>query len=594
MIPKHKIRWAAFSAASMLSARLFAGVVLPGSVNVDLKYMFTTPTDPNSVGQTNAVTTMTTIPGDANDLYVTTLNGDIYQYNTTTGLNTTPFLNLSSAAINFEYYTGTPPTASSDADGLFGVAFPPSSQFTNPASPEYHKFYTYASETYSAGQTTYQAPEITPNHDDVVREWTVNGNGSVTPYSVATTSGTPTSRFVIGLGNVGHHEGGNPQFGPDGELYFTEGDGQGNGDGYEGSIGSSTDGFTGNISSNGTVIVAPVSNGQDLTDPLGKVFRIDPTVTPTVATQTETISTNGQYNVPTGSGGNAFVGQSSNVPGESGTAIPAVYAYGFRNPWKFTWYNGQMLVTDVGQHTMETLNVVSNGTNAGWPFYEGNTQTDEYSARVADTQKLSPTWTPPTQPAVGLSGQILTEYPTRWTSNGANLQDWTGDGSAMVGGSVYTGTAIPQLTGMYIFGDHQYITGTGAKTLADETYNGPRFFFLNPNGPATATGTVYGPDGSDPNTVGQSATIVNIGVQSYSLNILAELNMPAGQTFDTTGDANSDYLNGFGQDQAGNLYALFNNGDVYEIVPVPEPACAAILIVAVATMMCLRPKRHRI
>ena len=111
------------------------------------------------------------------------------------------------------------------------------------------------------------------------------------------------------------HVGGSIRFGPDGKLYFAVGD---NGNG---------------------------ANAQDLSSPHGKILRI-----------------NKDGSIPTD---NPFYGQ----PGKLG----AVWAYGFRNPWRFQFdsLTGQMYGGDVGDFTWEEVNHIVKGGNYGWPLHEG-------------------------------------------------------------------------------------------------------------------------------------------------------------------------------------------------------------------------------
>ena len=109
------------------------------------------------------------------------------------------------------------------------------------------------------------------------------------------------------------HHGGEIRFGPiDGMLYWSTGDNS----------------------------YAP--NAQDLSNLHGKIMRIDPDTLEAPAD-------------------NPFV----NTPG----ARDEIYAYGFRNPFRFTFTpDGKLLVTDVGSVTWEELNVVTKGADYGWPL----------------------------------------------------------------------------------------------------------------------------------------------------------------------------------------------------------------------------------
>ncbi len=186
-----------------------------------------------------------------------------------------------------------------------------------------------------------------------------------------------------------NHNGGQLQFGPDGYLYVGLGDGGGGGDKH-GTIG----------------------NGQDLNTLLGKILRINVNGTP--------------YSIPPD---NPFV----NKPG----ARPEIWAYGLRNPWRFSFdKNTKMLFAgDVGQNKYEEVDIITKGGNYGWRILEGN---HDYNV-PAGTDRSS----------------LI-----------APIHEYSHDvGISITGGYVYRGNAIPALKGLYIFGD----------------YNG-KTFMLIPNG----------------------------------------------------------------------------------------------------------------
>ena len=115
-----------------------------------------------------------------------------------------------------------------------------------------------------------------------------------------------------------NHNGGMLAFGPDGLLYVGTGDG-GGGDDQHGARG----------------------NAQDLGSPLGKILRIDPRA----------------------SGGRPFTAPASNpFVGRAG-ALPEIYAYGLRNPWRFSFdrSTGDLLIGDVGQDAVEEIDFVRRG-----------------------------------------------------------------------------------------------------------------------------------------------------------------------------------------------------------------------------------------
>jgi glucose/arabinose dehydrogenase len=131
-----------------------------------------------------------------------------------------------------------------------------------------------------------------------------------------------------------NHKGGQIQFGPDGRLYAGFGDGGGGGD--------------------------PDRNAQNLGRILGKLVRIEP-------------RPGGDYSIPRD---NPFRGHAG--------ARPEVYAFGLRNPYRFSFdrRRGHLTVGDVGQDAVEEIDFVPNrrrrtppgGYNFGWSVFEGRSQ----------------------------------------------------------------------------------------------------------------------------------------------------------------------------------------------------------------------------
>lgn len=184
-----------------------------------------------------------------------------------------------------------------------------------------------------------------------------------------------------------NHNGGHLLFGPDGYLYIGFGDGGGSGDPYE--------------------------SGQSLDTLLGKMLRID-------------VSGDAGYSVPAD---NPFVG----VFG----VRPEIWAYGLRNPWRYSFDNaGTLWVADVGQSAWEEIDHVERGGNYGWNLMEGM---HCYDADECDT--------------AGLISPVV---------------EYAHDGSAsIVGGAVYTGDAIAGLRGAYIYADT--FTGKLARVDVDDS-----------------------------------------------------------------------------------------------------------------------------
>ncbi len=179
-----------------------------------------------------------------------------------------------------------------------------------------------------------------------------------------------------------NHNGGMLAFGPDGRLFIGTGDGGSAGD--------------------------PLDAGQRLDTLLGKLLRIDPEPSPS-----------GPYGVPSD---NPFVGRAG--------ARGEIWAYGLRNPWRFSFdrTTGQLWIADVGQDRYEEVDRapdgLGRGANYGWARMEG--------------RHCYPSGDGCARPGFVLP---LAEYDHRL-------------GCSITGGFVYRGAAFPTLAGVYLFGDY--------------------------------------------------------------------------------------------------------------------------------------------
>ena len=202
----------------------------------------------------------------------------------------------------------------------------------------------------------------------------------------------PTSEKILITLNQpeANHNGGNIAFGPDGLLYIGFGDG-----------GGANDQHTQN---------GPIGNGQALTTMLGKILRID------VGAEAATT-----YTIPAT---NPFSGNPKCGPGTNAQSCPEIYAYGFRNPWRWSFDRdtGELWVADVGQGALEEVDRVTLGGNYGWRCLEGTRNTG--FACGSPPNPLPP----------------VAEY-------GRSV------GKSTTGGYVYRGSAIASLVGRYVFGD---------------------------------------------------------------------------------------------------------------------------------------------
>lgn len=134
-------------------------------------------------------------------------------------------------------------------------------------------------------------------------------------------------------------------------------------------------------------------------------------------------STNGKYGIPKD---NPFV--------DDPNSLDEIWASGFRNPHRITWDEtgtGKMIITNIGQHSLEEINIGKAGANYGWPFREGTFLFD-FDANIELVYPLPEEDEGYTDPVVQYDHD---------------------EGSAISGGFVYGGSKIPILRGKYIYGD---------------------------------------------------------------------------------------------------------------------------------------------
>ncbi len=200
----------------------------------------------------------------------------------------------------------------------------------------------------------------------------------------------PSTQVVILRLNqdAGNHNGGHLAFGPDGYLYIGFGDGGGGGD--------------------------PLDRAQDPTNLLGAMLRID-------------VDGAAPYGIPPD---NPFAGNPlcPSDPGVSGQECPEIYAWGLRNPWRWSFdrNTGEIWLGDVGQNAREEVNRIERGGNYGWDCREGaNPFSSPAASCAAETGLVDP----------------VAQYDH-------------GEGSSISGGYVYRGTEIPALIGRFVFADY--------------------------------------------------------------------------------------------------------------------------------------------
>lgn len=171
-----------------------------------------------------------------------------------------------------------------------------------------------------------------------------------------------------------NHNGGQVDFGPDGFLYIGFGDGGAGGD--------------------------PRGNGQNTETLLGAMLRID-------------VDSGDPYAIP------------PDNPFASGGGRPEIYAWGLRNPWRWSFdaATGDLWAGDVGQSQFEEIDLIVKGGNYGWNAREG---AGAFRGGARSGEALIPP---------------VAEYSHSF-------------GCSVTGGYVYRGDRIPALAGTYVFGDY--------------------------------------------------------------------------------------------------------------------------------------------
>lgn len=146
----------------------------------------------------------------------------------------------------------------------------------------------------------------------------------------------------------------------------------------------------------------------------GTVIRIDPS---------GSNSANGKYGIPED---NPFVNQAN--------ALGEVWALGFRNPHRISWDrggSGKMFITNIGQHSVEEVNLGQAGAHYGWPEREGSFLFD-----------------------VNANPELVYPLPADDAGYTYPVAQYDHDeGNAISGGFAYSGNEVPLLKGKYIFGD---------------------------------------------------------------------------------------------------------------------------------------------
>ena len=225
-------------------------------------------------------------------------------------------------------------------------------------------------------------PSFATNRYFYVNYTDLNGDTRVERYTVP--AGTPnaadanSAKLIVGIPQpFSNHNGGQLQFGPDGKLYIGMGDGGSGGD--------------------------PQNNGQDRTTLLGDLLRLD-------------VDAGDPYAIPP-----------DNPYAASTQFRREIWAYGLRNPWRFSFDRGSglLFIADVGQNQWEEINAVAAtqaGVNYGWRVMEG---AHCYGAASCTQTGL--------------------QLPVHEYNHDS--------GCSITGGYVYRGSTVPGIVGHYFYSD---------------------------------------------------------------------------------------------------------------------------------------------
>lgn len=326
-------------------------------------------------------------PADDAHLYVSDQDGILWQINLASR-EKNRFLDLSNRLVSL----GISGEGSFDERGFLGFAFAPDYQTSG-------LIYTYTSEP-ADGNSDFSTltEDAQADHKSVVLELKISQDGHTSfplePDSMRSIVEIEQPQF--------NHDGGGLNFGPDGFLYIALGDGGG------------ADDVDGQPFFGGQPIAGHGSgNSQDISNPLGALLRIDPKGNNAV---------NGKYGIPVD---NPFVTQSD--------ALDEIFAYGFRNPFRFSFdtNTGELYLADVGQNDIEEVDIVVSGGNYGWNKREGSF--------AFNANGNGP-------------GFVTEDNEDDGTINPIAEYDHD-EGVAIIGGFVYRGRTVPVIDGLYVFGD---------------------------------------------------------------------------------------------------------------------------------------------
>lgn len=404
---------------------------------------------------------VTEAPDESDRVFVVDQIGKIWILDKDGNRSPEPFLDISSKMVSLK--------PQYDERGLLGLAFHPNFKSNG-------LFFVFYSAPPRSG-----GPQPGVSWDNTVRisEFKVMGHADKADLS--------SERILLEINHPqSNHNGGTLAFGPDGFLYISIGDG-----------GNKDDVGPGHVED--WYKINKGGNGQDVQQNLlGNILRINVNQSGKLA-----------YGIPSD---NPFV----NKPG-----LDEIYAYGFRNPFRFSFDKGgshQLFAGDVGQSLYEEVDLVIKGGNYGWNVKEG---THCFSTDNDLVERAS-------CPSMDSAGNLLID-PVIELINDGNPKGG-GIAIAVIGGFVYRGEKIESLEGKYVFG---VLSGDDNKPLG-------KLYKATPDGPGLWPFTA-------------------VDLKSFPGNL-------------------GQWLKGFGQNEKGELYVITSDlegpsgttGKVYKLVEVDD------------------------
>ncbi|MEP4078047.1 PQQ-dependent sugar dehydrogenase [Haloferula sp.] len=462
---------------------------LPAGFSVQVEPWLTIPAS-NLSSPTARINHLKPCP-DGERLFCNDLRGKLWAIEDVAATSATEFLDLND---HFPSLVDSPGLGA----GFMSFDFHP--EFATTASPGFGVFYTSHTES-ASGTPDFIGPEATNTSQvAIVTEWSMS---DADDPSIDLSPANFTRREILrvafpfhihGMQELSFDPNATPGSDNYGCLFICIGDGA-------------------------SVLIEIPDNVGRIDSAFGSIFRIAPFLTTGHLADDFTVSANGSYLIPES---NPFFSSPDPSPGDGFDVVREIYAYGFRNPHRISWDSdgtGKMFCGNIGESSLEEVELIEPGMHYGWPEREGSFFFDPEDRSNVEALPF---------PDNGGFRYPVSQY------------DHDDGNAAIVGGFVYRGTNVPALTGKYVFGD----IASGNLFVTDEAD------LVIPS--VTSTGDTPAP----PKSLG----IKSAGTTTTFLAII--------------GSSRADLR--FGIDHGGELYLLSKqNGTIYRVEPDPDPSGSA-------------------